>query len=197
MKKIVAILGSFILLLLITGCSSKSLTEENLYLAGTYTAQWDATENYARAYYKLDKNKEFVKPDNSLMITTTLVLNKDGTYKITTADNQIPMLFDMFLTNNTIYQLEVENLYDGDSHAWVDSFNEKAESYDVIVQRMIDNAPMDAITISKNGKFSVKDDYIKMGSDKVTIESQGKVVKLTFEENNKITGNEVFFIKKG
>ena len=203
-KKIIILISCTLLITTIfTGCSSKneentpiSLTEENIYLAGKYTRQWDATEKYARAYYKLDESKEFVKPSFPFIIEVNLEINKDGTYKIYTEENLIRFSFDTFLNDNIIYELELYNLFDGDNKKWTDYRNENCRSSNAIITEMVRDLPINALEISENDNFYIKDNVIILKNGSASIEHINNVVRLKFSNDNNYTNNEISFIKK-
>ena len=185
------------MLFILTGCSnaSNSLSKDNLYLAGSYKCQWDATEKYAREYYKLNSDFSFVAPSTVFTVEINLDINEDGTYKIYTNDDLTRFSFDMFLTDNTVYELELYNLCDGDSQKWTEYRNQNGYSTEQIIKKMADNLPIDKLSISDEGNCHVDGTTITFNNNSATIEKQNNNVRLKFADNT-YTNSELNFIKK-
>lgn len=217
LKKVIALIVSCALLISLSGCTKAgtldtrssvnnsmndvdapvSLSKENMYLAGTYTGQWDATEHYARTYYEMKADQKFVKPSSSFLIKVELQINKNGTYSIKTDDSQTPVIFDAFLNNTSVSELEAGALFEGDSKKHTSYYNERGISFSDLIDKMNRELPLDNLKIYETGNLSINDNTIKLMNGVATIEHQDNVVRLTLNDGNLYTGNKTQFIKRG
>lgn len=206
-KRIIAIISSLILLITITGCSESinkveaegplsSLNAETMYLEGTYECRWDATEKFVRDYYKLDTEKEFIKPTSTFLIKLNLEINKDGSYKLYSEDAQTPFMFDLFLTDDTLSEIELQNLFDGDSTKWTKYRNEQGTSFKQQYKEITENFKIENYSINESDKFTINGKTIALKDNSGVIEAQNNIVRIKFESNNTYTNNEIYFIKK-
>ena len=207
MKKLICIIT--ILSLFLTGCSSANVNaenttvsatpvaEENLYLVGQFIGTWDATEVFARNYYILENEQEFISPNSKMLINVILNLKEDGTYTIYTDSGQVLMALDMFLNEDNIKNMELNNLFHGDEDEWENYHNERDMTFYDIIEQMKTSPIVNILNFGEMGVFTISDNYIALNRGFAYIEYKDNTVKLTMDDDNLYTKTSTNYIKKG
>lgn len=200
MKKLICIITIFIMLFTMAGCSSEienmhfeDIPNDYMYLVGDYSCLWDATETFARIYYELGEDKEFILPTHRLLINTLLTINENGSGILLTNDDQIQFAFDTFLSESNLKEIELLNICGNDIEHYDSYINQRNISYDEIIYQM-KMEYIDQVKLNFAAPIIIKKDKITFADSPVIVEYQDGTVKLTITEE--VTNTTFNFIKK-